>query len=248
MTAGAAAGFVAATWDSQFFGKSMARVAEKAGSLEELRNLIAAAAAQNVDCLYYLLDCSEAAAIRDAQAAGFRVVDLRMTFEGNLAAPASPVEGVRPATSADVPRLSEIARYSHRNTRFYTDGNLPSERCDELYAVWIQRSVDEGFADAVLVVDGVSGPDGYITCSQSKDGSGSIGLCAVAGEARGKKIGQKLVSAALDWMLSRGLTRVSVVTQANNIGAQRLYQAAGMRTTRVETWLHAWPANLLPEA
>jgi dTDP-4-amino-4,6-dideoxy-D-galactose acyltransferase len=236
----APAEFERVAWDSDFFGLSIARVLADRPSHTDLSELLERAERRSVDCLYYLVDASDAPTISHAQRAGFRLVDVRITLDCVLAE-AELDERVRQASAADVARLREIAAYSHRNTRFYADGNFALGRCDELYAHWIERSVEAGFADAVLVRSGPSGVVGYVTCSLGANETGSIGLCGVALEARGEHIGSGLVAAALGWLRQRGMRSASVVTQGNNIAAQRLYQKAGMRTTATALWLHAWP-------
>ena len=104
---------------------------------------------------------------------------------------------MRHAVDADVPALRAIASHSHQASRFYADPGFPLERCDALYAEWIERSVREDLADAVLVAAEGSQALGYVTCSVDALGVGQIGLFAVAREARGRGYGGQLVQAAL---------------------------------------------------
>jgi len=149
---------------------------------------------------------------------------------------------VRPAATADLPRLRRIAAASHRDSRFHHDRHFDRRRCDALYAGWIETSCADP-AGVVLVAaaaDPAGPPAGYVTGTIGEDGEGRIGLFAVAADARGRGVGGALIAAVLDWFAGRGADPVSVVTQGRNVRAQRLYQRFGMRTRSVEPWFHRW--------
>src|SRR6185437_4963498 len=103
---------------------------------------------------------------------------------------------------------------SHKDSRFYTDGNFRATACDDLFAIWIERSVqDRDFAGAVFVPE-LEGnePAGYITCA-IKQGVGDIGLIAVDPKAHRRGLGTRLLADAARWFSEQGADRVSVVTQ-----------------------------------
>jgi dTDP-4-amino-4,6-dideoxy-D-galactose acyltransferase len=232
-------------WDSSFFGRRIARVLGEHPSASELGGVVELARREGVDCLYYLIDPRAELTSQSATRAGFQLVDVRLTLEGPVPAAGVAVPGVRSARPEDVPGLRAIASSSHRDSRFYADEHFPRERCDALYATWIQRSVEEGFADAVLVASEDDDVLGYVTCQKKEDGSGQIGLLAVAAQARGKGLGKKLLAAALRWLAEQNVKRVSVVTQGKNAAAQRLYQQSGLLTRDAMLWYHLWPASVV---
>jgi dTDP-4-amino-4,6-dideoxy-D-galactose acyltransferase len=167
-------------------------------------------------------------------------VDLRVTLVRGMDQAIPPTRSaLRPWEEADLPPLYEIARVSHRDSRFYFDAGFPRGRCDDLYQIWVKNSC-AGFADALLVAGESGRAAGYITCQIAPDGHGKIGLMAVGEEFRGRGLGQDLVSGALQWFASRGVPRVSVVTQGRNFAAQRTYQRCGFETGCIEIWYHRW--------
>ena len=91
----------------------------------------------------------------------------------------------------------------------------------------------------MLVNDLDSRPAGYVACHARED-SGNIGLIAVDESARARGLGQALVLGAVAWSQGRGLGQVTVVTQARNIGAQRVFQRCGFETSSVGLWFHKW--------
>ena len=250
------------TWDSEFWGFPVARVLGEELSQARAEAIDRWCRERAVRCLYFLVGSANRQAAHAAEAAAFRLVDIRMTFERHLhgiitseetadpfpggldPALSTPSPGlrVRPAEAADVCTLQRIARSAYRETRFYYDENFPRARCDALYETWIARSC-QGYAQAVLVADVEGTAVGYVTCHVLKDGSlGSIGLVGVSGEAAGHGVGQTLVLASLDWFEARGVRTVEVVTQARNVPAQRLYQRCGFLTRQVQLWYHKWYA------
>ena len=235
-------------WDSEFFGIAIAQVKSSILTRDEGARIREWARASAVDCLYLLADPRDDETIRVAEAESFRLVDVRVTLDimlraqgGEPAQPRSPRVTVRSSRTADLPGLREIAAVSHRDSRFYHDPHFPRERCDELYATWIEKS-HEGFADAVLVAEIDERVAGYISC-HVEGSAGRIGLLAVASAAQGSGAGSALIGASLDWFSTNSCQRVSVVTQGRNVRAQRVYQNLGFRTSRVELWYHKWPRD-----
>jgi dTDP-4-amino-4,6-dideoxy-D-galactose acyltransferase len=219
-------------WDSEFWGFGIARVegnsldAARAGEVEEW------ARARDVRCAYFLAGGGDHASAAVAAARGYRLVGVRVELDR---APAHGGEAISRWREQDLPRLRAIARMSHRDTRFYADRNFDDDRCGDFYETWIARSC-EGWANEVLVVGQA---EGYVSCHLS-DGVGSIGLIAVAEDARGRGFGLDLVRAAAAWLTEAGAERLTVVTQGHNIAAQRTFQRAGYRTADTALWFHRW--------
>lgn len=230
-------------WDSRHFGFPVARVRGDGLSEETATSVDAWCRTHLVRCAYLLLDVGRAKDAAVAAASGFRMTAVRMTFGGTLnrqfpAKASGPV--VRAAEPADLPALERIAGQAFVHSRFYSDGRFAPGRCDELYRTWIRRSC-EGWADCVLVAEGASGPNGFVTCHLDQAaGAGDIGLIGVDAEIRGRGTGRALMDGTIAWLGSVAARRLRVATQASNIPAQRLFQASGLRTEAVDVWYHKW--------
>lgn len=216
-------------------------------------------AQEGVECLYFLADPDDPDTSSLAEAAGFRLVDVRLTLErrggGAIHEPAGGTATVlvRPAAPTDVPELRRIAAASHHDSRFYHDPHFDRARCDELYATWIENSC--GDPDGVVLVAAAPGADvgaaaaaagrpcGYIAATLAAGGEGRLGLLAVTGAAQGQGVGGRLIAAALEWLASRGAGTVSLVTQGRNLRAQRIFQRFGMVTRSRELWYHRWSSR-----
>ena len=214
------------TWDSGFFGMGVGRLHAEALTPEVVSQSYEWCRENRVACLYFL--GPEAAEVPP----GFRMVDERVTLAWEAHPVSAPSPAVRPFAAADLPILEDIARQSHRDSRFYSDSLFDRARCDELYATWIRRSC-LGLADTVLVATWEGFPAGYVACQNE-----AIGLIAVAGSAQGRGLGRQLVTAAQHYFQSRGATRVAVVTQGRNLAARALYERCGFRVAGAQYWYH----------
>jgi dTDP-4-amino-4,6-dideoxy-D-galactose acyltransferase len=231
-------------WDSEFFGRRIARA--KIGRLdsESVRTILDWCHVNQIDCLYFLADANDLDTMRLAEDNHFRLVDIRVSLERRAKdVPFPGNEGlngvIRPNIPDDVAALRDIAKRSYRSTRFYSDSNFPPSLADALYETWIEKSCN-GYADAVLVAEMREQPAGYVTCHLLDETKGQIGLVGVGSDWRGNGLGQALVNASLHWFADRGIASVTVVTQGRNYPAQRLYQRCGFLTSSLQLWYHRW--------
>lgn len=230
-------------WDSSFFERRVARLDGNRVTTEALEEVTAACMEQKIDCLYSLVGAEETGTTKLLEEQGFHLVDIRVTLDKQVGVSAGNVLNVSPvvrlANFTDIPALRLIAAVNHRDSRFYHDGGFSSERCDELYATWIEKSCN-GYADAVLVADCGEGAVGYLSCHIRDNGVGNIGLVGVSSTCQGKGIGKQLLNESLRWFSAAGISRVEVVTQGRNVPAQRLYQKSGFLTSSLQLWYHRW--------
>jgi dTDP-4-amino-4,6-dideoxy-D-galactose acyltransferase len=231
-------------WDSGFFGYRIARAIGERMTERELQSVCEWCHEQRIDCLYFLADPADAAGLRRLEKQGFRQVDTRVTLRRSSATPPIPLQfprgRVRPVSDSDLGGLREIAKTSHRNTRFWNDGHFPPSLCDALYERWIENSF-RGQADRVFVAEWEGQPVGYITCHREISKEGRIGLFAVDERARGNGIGAGLLRDAIQWFQSEAITDILVVTQGNNEPAQRAYRKQAFLIESVRSWFHYWP-------
>jgi dTDP-4-amino-4,6-dideoxy-D-galactose acyltransferase len=230
-------------WDTEFFGFKVAQVARDV----DADGITAAdqwCRTEQVRVAYLQLPVERAEELRHAETLGFRFADLRLAFATDGPTPAEPVETgtalkVREHEASDTTTLEHIASTAHHDSRFYTDGRFPRDRCDALYQAWIRRSCTE--ADRrVLVAEHEGDVAGYLAYRADEQARlAVIELVGVEASHRGAGVGSALVRAGLEGSL-RSVPRVEVVTQGRNLAAQRLYQRAGMITSSVAVWLHRW--------
>ena len=157
-------------WDTAFFGFRVGRVQRDTLTQEKLDEIDEWCRYNDVKLLYFLARSDDAVTTKVSGDNGFRLVDVRMTFGIKISSPiftgnTSPdcLVVVRQALAEDAKILGNIARESHRDSRFFFDENIPLHLSKSLYETWIKKSC-EGYADAVLVAELSNKPVGYISC------------------------------------------------------------------------------------
>ena len=155
----------------------------------------------------------------------------------------SPIgPAIRPATSADLPRLGRLgALLVDVHHDFDPRRFLPTrDRTPADYAAFLVRQLDDPDV-AVLVADVNGDVIGYAYAAvEGYDYMALRGPAAVLHdivvepEYRGRGVGRQLLDAALAALQSRGAPRVVLSTAAGNDVAQRLYATSGFRPTMIE--------------
>jgi len=230
-------------WDSKFFGARIGRITSRNLTDKEMARVEKWVSANNVDCLYYLADGLKIESSRVAEACGFFLTDLRMTYCISLHAETVDSEvraGFRKAKEEDLPTLKKMAGEYHQNSRFFADENFAREKCHKLYELWLQKDFQEENHFVWLIdVDGHIA--GYTSASLDINTKrAEIGLVGINSEFRGQGIGFSLQRRVLRELWLRGVHEVEVVTQGRNIAAQNLYIKSGYHLKSVDLWFHKW--------
>lgn len=240
-------------WDSEFFGVTIARAVQPHADAADCDAMQRWCVERRIDCLYFLCPVDDATTRRHLDAAGYRFVGSRVTLERSLEsdlpmttlrladARSGQAGAMRTATLEDIPQLRALAAAAHHDTRFYVDGRFDPQRCNELYATWIEKSV-HGYADLVIVADRDGAPAGYVTAHlpASVDAPARIGLIAVAAEWRNQGVGRDLLRSVFQAVATRGATTMSVATAGTNAAALAAYTNEGFRATAESRWYHRW--------
>jgi dTDP-4-amino-4,6-dideoxy-D-galactose acyltransferase len=224
-------------WDSSFFGFPIGKVREGVGP-DEIELAVREAGEQDLRCVYLLAKANDYALLDKAQRNGFLVRDVRIELEREVAGHRASQTGLRRGSTEDLARLSSIARESFRHTRFFADYGFPPDRSAELYVEWLRLGLEGNDGWEALVSDDTRG---FVVCRVDRpSGIGSIALIGVASDAANKGLGSALMAGAGALFVGSSLQTATVVTQGNNVKAQRLYQSHGYRTSRTHLWLHRW--------
>ena len=233
-------------WDSAFFGIRTARSTLSSIGATELGSLINWCEQEQISWLQVLVDSGESEAMRQLEASGFAMVDIRVTMEGPRVLGAREVGGggeieVRCFEVDDLDPMLALAARAFGNSRFFRDPWLPKTKAEALYQEWFRKSCSGELADMVLVASKAGAPIGFVTgrtIPQTREGQ--IGLLAVRSDAKGSRAGTILVREVLQDLHSRGAASFRVVTQGQNVAAIRLYERCGFRVESVCLWYHKW--------
>lgn len=104
-----------------------------------------------------------------------------------------------------------------------------------LYREWVKNTFS-GYADKIFSVYVKDIPMGFVSLKNKSDGM-YIDLIAVHREFRGRGLGQALIQKAIDYAYQHD-KKLFVVTQIENIAANRLYQKMGFLSQSVALLYH----------
>lgn len=226
-------------WDSQFFGRRIARLKRHELTAECVGEALAWCLDYAIDCLYYLAPAGDFQTIRLAEKNGFELVDIRVTLTHPLETLPPQGSDFRVMEPADIPELSRIAAHGFHGTRFYNDSHFDRDRCGQLYSTWIQKSCEKQ-SGRVFVVEQNATIAGFIACSLDPSLVGHIDLIAVDALFQRRGLARQLVLASLHYFKNQGMVQASVVTQGQNVKSQKLYQQCGYLVNSLELWYHRW--------
>ena len=130
-------------------------------------------------------------------------------------------------------------------SRYNRDPRIPRERFEELYRLWLiksvanERSVSNKNASDVFTCTINEQTAGVITLTR-QDSSGQIGLLAVDNQFRKHGIATDLLRKVESYCFSRKLVDLRVVTQDINQPACILYEKNGFTLERKDYVYHIW--------
>ena len=224
-------------WDSIFFGFSVAKV--------DFRDAYPRTEFLERECeqkgvrLLYIYAYTEGA-IAFAQRVGADKIEERISLTLNISSYGSVVEVAGDfATLEDRTDLLHLAWQSAERSRFKKDPRLPTQSWQDLYRIWMDKSLDGEMADAILVERDEQGVVGMITVS-AQTGVGKIGLFAVDARARGWGLGRRLLDRASSWFATQGCHEATVVTQGDNEVALKSYRTCGYTIKEAVSVFHWW--------
>lgn len=224
-------------WDSSFFGLPIGRVRDDVAA-DEIESAIREASERKLRCIYLLASADDDVLIGSAQEQGFIVRDIRVELDRTVTGHPMTMKGLRLGRTGDMSWLADIVRECFRNTRFFADKSFPPDRSAELYVEWLRRGLLGEPERQTLVTEDATG---FIVCHlDPRTRVGKIELIGVAASASGRGLGSTLVAGAGAIFANASLHMATVVTQGNNIAAQRLYQRHGYRVSKTHLWLHMW--------
>jgi dTDP-4-amino-4,6-dideoxy-D-galactose acyltransferase len=242
-------------WDTQFFNKRIGQIMGNTLTPARMHDILQWSQELDVDCLYFLGNTDDSETIRIAEKNGFYFQSVRTVVERPLkqlealALPALDGLTLRSGKADDLDLLRPVARHSYNWTRFYNDPCFPKDKCEEMYDIWLTKSIHRQMADEVVVAEFGGVAVGYMTCRLAQDGSteGTFQLLGVNEENRGMKIGQRVIVQAMHWLAEHGMTVVSLATQGHNVPVIRFYERLGFTTRSIQFWYHKWFRDCDPE-
>ncbi|HID71694.1 MAG TPA: GNAT family N-acetyltransferase [Thermoplasmata archaeon] len=231
-------------WDTNFFGFPVAKIVRPRLVEEELKSILEELKSREVSLVYWPSDSKDKESQLAAKRCGGFLADRKMTYVtelkekylGEMAFLTGVEEYKKDETTED---LNHLALLSGIYSRYNLDPKISQRQFEDLYKIWIEKSVKKKIADAVLVIRVGKRIVGMITlCEKNK--RGDIGLLAVDVPVRRKGFGTALVRAAQAWFVNKNYKIGQVVTQERNMPARKLYEKCGYRVEKIENFYHFW--------
>lgn len=229
-------------WDSEFFGFKVASIQLNSLQLNDLLMSFRVLKDLNVKLVYLISSKAEEEVLKFADSFNGKLVDIKTTYsiqlESYVRADVSDNISLYSNNYAS-PDLLALAVQCGKFSRFSVDPLIPSNKMQELYQIWINKSVLHQMADETIVYTQDNKIVGLITV-YTKNRIGNIGLVGVDESYRGKGIGGELIKASLNYFKEKGINEVEVVTQGLNKAACSLYEKFGFTVKSQFDFYHFW--------
>ena len=149
---------------------------------------------------------------------------------------------IRRANKDDTPAVGRLGalllrvHYAFDPDRFMR----PGDDAEDGYAWFLSTQLEDPDV-LILVAEDAGRIVGYLYAGieprnwkELRDEAGFIHDIVVSEEARGKRVADALIDAALAWMNERGMPRVLLWTATPNTTARRVFERHGFRSTMIE--------------
>ncbi|MDE2184852.1 MAG: GNAT family N-acetyltransferase [Alphaproteobacteria bacterium] len=228
-------------WDSAFFGFPVARIDASVNKCASLKEMLSELRKRGIALAYWDTSPDDAEINAVAVELGGRLVDTRHRFRRQITPSNAPKDQFkRPViTGANMQTLIQLALECATHSRFRADPQVPEGLCEELYRIWMYKSITGELANALLIEWDGGDPIGFVTLYR-RGKMAVIGLIAVAADRRNQGIARRLLNRAAEWSAADGCSEVELVTQARNTPAVSAYERIGFTLHDLTNVYHFW--------
>lgn len=212
------------SWDSDFFGLKSGRLFLSKDDEWNEREL------EDWDLVYIFVEPEDRTHNSILQKKGVPLIDEKITYvmDVSLQKPENDLINIYPYVSSDDDdKVINIGIQSGLFSRFYMDTNIPKTKFEELYTIWMKRSINRELANEVLVYKTDKDQIGGVITIGEKNNRADIGIIAVDKDLRGQHIGRTLVQGAINYSIQNEYDSLQVVTQKMNKSACMFYESMG---------------------
>lgn len=229
------------TWDSSFFEKKVGKIQLNSSSDIEASTLFDLGKTQGYDLIYGFLNLQQISSPHYFDK--FRDWYVTTNILYSISINEHPF-GLDPCirtvfTEKDTSALLSLGIEAGHSSRFKIDGRFPNGSFEKLYHTWVTNSLDKIIADEVFIYEDGAGILGFVTIKLNETVA-TIGLIAVDANARGQRIGAKLMDAVFAYCQNKGIDTLQVSTQLENLGANNFYKQQGFAPLSQTAIYHFW--------
>jgi dTDP-4-amino-4,6-dideoxy-D-galactose acyltransferase len=231
--------FVRDAWLSEVFGYDVFKLNIENGEIIDSKNVFVKASPPHRAFYYAKVPVTSVSQVGALTNAGFRVIDVNITFERqpeNIASKENiVVRGVRPE---DETAVLKIAENSFVYSRFHLDPLVTKELADKIKREWIANYISNQRGERLLIAEIDGKPAGFLALLVTNEKVGVIDLIGVAKDMQGRGVGKRLVQFHINDAMGK-YSSLLVGTQIANIPSMRLYQTCGYNISSSTYVLHA---------
>jgi dTDP-4-amino-4,6-dideoxy-D-galactose acyltransferase len=226
------------SWDSDFFSKKIGRI-----NLKSQENLEVHLKEAKIDGyqLVYVFEKKESI-INENILTDFngKLVDKKIIYEKKIINSDFLSSSIIEYKDNELtPELEQLAYVSGKYSRFRLDKKFSEDDFFRMYKTWLDKSVKHEIADNVFVAVENAGIKGMITLKN--DGKkGVIGLIAVSIDKQKKGYGKALIAMCENELFHKGIFKIEVSTQADNIPACNFYEKCAFQKKEIINIYHFW--------
>jgi dTDP-4-amino-4,6-dideoxy-D-galactose acyltransferase len=224
------------SWDSNFFkNKTGCLIVNASDTIEEVKDEVKnKIRVEEYDLLYIF--CPEDYYIENVN---YKLVDRKVVFSRELLNKLSSAHIIDYPKEEPDDDLLNLAYLSGQYSRFKHDKNFPSQTFYKLYKNWLIGSLKGTLADRTFISTANNVLAGFATVKVD-DGTGVIQLIAVSDQMQKSGIGRNLVNKVNNYLLDKGIYKLEVATQLQNLNACRFYESNGFKTKSITNIYHCW--------
>ncbi len=221
------------SWDSNFFN---IKIGEVTNISDEI---VSQMISENYDLIYIFLRLTNEKVLNELlNETNAKIVDTKVVFKKNISTLDENVNFFEFNSTDSFDQLEKLSIESGHKSRFKLDNNFKKGKFEELYKIWIQKSIEKDEIK-VFVYRENKKLAGFVTV-EIKNGIGAIGLIAVDNSLRGNGIGRKLVSQVEAFLIKSKVNVLEVATQLDNIEACAFYNNLGFEIKETINIYHLW--------
>jgi ribosomal protein S18 acetylase RimI-like enzyme len=134
-------------------------------------------------------------------------------------------------------RIIELSNTIGKTSRYFADKKLTKKKALSLYIQWIKNSIYNNYADKIFFVLFKNTLIGIITL-KIKENNGYIDLIGILPDHQRKGLGEVLLRKGVEWLKNAQCSDILVVTEGENINANKFYQKNGFIIDDIELVYH----------
>ena len=225
-------------WDSDFFHFNVCRIEGLIENHEDARAIDCMMEAGNFKLAYYA--SSKELFLEPTHTLEIKLVDKKTKYIKEVGSTAKYYPSIS-SYEYDYPNgiLLDLAVQSGIYSRFNIDKKIGQAKFEELYKLWVIKSVRKELAKEVFVHRLHNDITGFVTVSE-KDNRADFEMVAVESNHRKKGIGSMLFNHAEKWAYDHRYHHIQVVTQGDNIPACKFYENMGCAIETMQYFYHIW--------